>query len=125
NSGVYSAGNGPTMRSPILGVYYGDRPGLLAEFIRVSTRITHTDPKAERGALLIALAAHHAATTEGRTDPQHFRFLVDEWINLKVLDNETRLLTDKVLDNLDVSPEEFRTQVLKLDKGVTGYVEHT
>ena len=61
-SGVFSAGNGPSMRSAIIGVCWGHDLPRMRELVRVSTRITHTDPKAETGALLIALAAHIAAT---------------------------------------------------------------
>ncbi len=64
-SGVYSAGNGPAMRSALIGVCYGDDRQRLYDLVRVCTRITHTDPKAEAGALLIALAAYLAAS--GRT----------------------------------------------------------
>jgi ADP-ribosylglycohydrolase len=55
-SGVFSAGNGPAMRSAILGAAVADRERLRA-LVRASTRITHTDPKAEYGALAVALAA--------------------------------------------------------------------
>ena len=58
-SGIYSAGNGPAMRSAILGAAIADRR-LLLEFVRASTRLTHTDPKAEFGARAVALAAHLA-----------------------------------------------------------------
>ena len=47
-SGVRSAGNGPCMRGPILGVALGDRPEMLGEFLARSTRMTHTDPRAEQ-----------------------------------------------------------------------------
>lgn len=57
-SGVHSAGNGPCMRAPILGVALGDRPDLLREFVRRSTRMTHTDPRAEQAALMVAWAAY-------------------------------------------------------------------
>ncbi len=56
-SGVRSAGNGPAMRSAVLGVLFGSNESLLGDFVRVSTRITHTDPLAEEGALLVAQAA--------------------------------------------------------------------
>ena len=59
NSGVFSAGNGPAMRSALLGVYCED-VSRLQELVSRNTRITHTDPKAEFGALSIALAAHLA-----------------------------------------------------------------
>ena len=56
-SGVYSAGNGPAMRAGVLGVYAADRPDRLRELVHVSTRLTHTDPRAEHGALAVAMAA--------------------------------------------------------------------
>ncbi len=64
-AGVYSAGNGPAMRAPIIGVFAGDDSPYLRQLIRASTRITHTDPLAEQGALAVALAAQRAT----RADP--------------------------------------------------------
>lgn len=52
-SGVDSAGNAPAMRAALLGVWARDEQQRLA-LARASTRITHTDPRAEDGALLIA-----------------------------------------------------------------------
>ncbi len=60
-SGVRSAGNGPAMRSAILGVTWGHEPAKLSELVRANTRITHTDPRAESGALAVATAAYHAS----------------------------------------------------------------
>lgn len=57
-SGVHSAGNGPAMRSALLGVWSGDDPARLRALVRASARITHTDPRAEVGALAVAVAAH-------------------------------------------------------------------
>jgi ADP-ribosyl-[dinitrogen reductase] hydrolase len=59
-SGVASAGNGPAMRAALLGVWARDEQQLLA-LTRASTRITHTDPRAEDGALLVARWASDAA----------------------------------------------------------------
>jgi ADP-ribosyl-[dinitrogen reductase] hydrolase len=61
-SGVYSAGNGPAMRVALVGVCHGDDPARLRALVRAATRITHTDPRAEHGALAVALAAHLAAS---------------------------------------------------------------
>lgn len=61
-SGVFSAGNGPVMRAPIIGVLYGSDRGLLAQLVRASTRLTHTDPRAEHAAFAVALAAHYSAS---------------------------------------------------------------
>jgi ADP-ribosylglycohydrolase len=59
--GVFSAGNGPMMRSPIIGVYCGGDINSLKKLVRVSTRLTHTDPRAEHGAVAVALAARMSA----------------------------------------------------------------
>jgi len=56
-SGVFSAGNGPMMRAPIIGLLFADRPDAMRSFVAASTRLTHTDPKAERAAFAVALAA--------------------------------------------------------------------
>ena len=53
-TGVYSAGNGPAMRAPVLGVLCDDLDRL-RQLVKISTELTHTDPKAYRGALAVAL----------------------------------------------------------------------
>jgi ADP-ribosylglycohydrolase len=58
-SGVRSAGNGPAMRAAILGAAV-EELDRLRSLVRVSTRVTHTDPRVETGALVIALAAREA-----------------------------------------------------------------
>ena len=60
-SGVRSAGNGSAMRSALLGVCYGGDPARLQVLVRVSSRLTHTDPRAEAGALAVAVAAFLAS----------------------------------------------------------------
>ena len=60
-SGVRSAGNGPAMRSALLGVCWGDDLARLRALVRASARLTHTDPRAEAGALAVAVAAHLAS----------------------------------------------------------------
>ncbi len=63
--GVYSAGNGPAMRSALLGVCFADDEARLTLINRVAARMTHTDPKAECGALAIALAARCSMRGQG------------------------------------------------------------
>lgn len=77
NSGVFSAGNGPAMRSPILGVVYGHDPEKLKRFVRASTEITHSDPKAYHAALAIALAAHQSASEVSPSAEQYLLALGD------------------------------------------------
>jgi ADP-ribosylglycohydrolase len=59
-SGVWSAGNGPAMRSAVIGAAVTDIEQLQA-LVKASTRITHRDPKAEWGALAVAIAARQSA----------------------------------------------------------------
>lgn len=65
-SGVYSAGNGPLMRAPVIGLFFSDDADAREHFIIASTRITHRDPKAIESAKIIAHAA--AIADRGLTD---------------------------------------------------------
>lgn len=56
-SGVRSAGNGPAMRSALLGVLFHAEEPLLVMHCSAATTISHRDARAESGALAIALAA--------------------------------------------------------------------
>lgn len=56
-SGVFSAGNGPSMRAPILGVAFGRDHATLRKYVEASTEITHSDPKACYAALAVAAAS--------------------------------------------------------------------
>jgi ADP-ribosylglycohydrolase len=58
------------MRSALLGVC-ADSNSHLSDLVRASTRVTHTDPKAEEGALLVARAARITAVGS-RTEPIAF-----------------------------------------------------
>jgi len=65
-SGVFSAGNGPAMRSPLLGLVFADNAEMVKDFVRRATKITHSDPKAFQGALA-------AATRRGPVEIPHPR----------------------------------------------------
>jgi len=73
HSGIFSAGNGPAMRSAIIGVCYGNDSQKLRELVKPSTRLTHTDPKAEFGALAVAIAAYLSSQRSNVT-PQKYYF---------------------------------------------------
>lgn len=53
-SGVHSAGNGAAMRIAPIGACFADDDESLRNYVRVATRITHSDPRAEIGALAVA-----------------------------------------------------------------------
>jgi len=120
-SGVFSAGNGPAMRSAIIGVCYGDNSDKLKNLVRISTRITHTDPKAEYGALAVALAAYMASKHE--EDP--FLYLKRLQDNFD-LDAELLDVIKKAADSViqGKSTETFAVD-LGLDEGISGYIYHT
>ncbi|MCB1609102.1 MAG: ADP-ribosylglycohydrolase family protein [Xanthomonadales bacterium] len=66
-SGVWSAGNGPAMRSAVIGAAVHD-PDRMVELVSISAQITHRDPLAATGALVVALAA--AQSAQGRCDAE-------------------------------------------------------
>lgn len=122
-SGVFSAGNGPAMRSAILGVCYGGDRDRLRQWVRIATRMTHTDPKAEYGALAVAIAAHLSS--------QHVSLTPDEYLHhlqRSLDDAATEFLT--LIERACHSAAVDETAVsfaddLGLSRGVGGYVYHT
>ncbi len=122
-SGVFSAGNGPAMRSALLGVAFGDEPARLGELVRLSTRLTHSDPKAEYGALTVALAAHCGRGNSGDL-PGRFRGLLGERLDAGA--KELLELIDRALSSVSrAEPTAVFADSLGLHRGVTGYMYHT
>ena len=120
-SGVFSAGNGPAMRSAILGAAI-DNTTALAAFVRASTLVTHTDPKAFQGALAVALAARAARRGEDATFPNDLRIILGSDI-----DPEFAGLLDTLATSLASSEPtaEFARKLKGGERGVSGYVLRT
>ena len=121
-SGIHSAGNGPAMRAAIIGAAVDDG-AKLTRLVRSSTRITHTDPRAECGALAVALAAQMACQSEvvpGAAFLDRFRTHSDGG------DGELEGLIEAVIRAADKgrSTADFAAS-LGLAKGVSGFVCHT
>jgi ADP-ribosylglycohydrolase len=119
-SGVWSAGNGPAMRSAIIGAYFATDPGKRRAFVSASTRFTHTDPRAETAALAVAEAAAWAVNQDET---------IEQWqTHLSGLgrDEEWLAICHKLADALAAgkSVEEFAAS-LGLTNGVTGYAYHS
>jgi ADP-ribosylglycohydrolase len=123
-SGVFSAGNGPAMRSPILGVCFGHEPTRLRELVRRSTIMTHTDPKADWSALAIALAAHVAATEPSANWPERFRILIAAEFDASAHEL-TGLIGQAMQSAAAGQATEAFADSLGLQRGVTGYMYHT
>lgn len=123
-SGVFSAGNGPAMRSPIIGVCYGHDIEKLKEIVKISTSITHTDPKAFYGALTVAYAAYLASNNNDFIQPE---FFLNNLKNILEPDaSEMINLIEKVVCslNLNQTSEEF-AESMGFKKGVSGYIYQT
>ena len=129
-SGVRSAGNGPAMRAALLGVCFGNDPERLRALVRAGSRITHTDLRAEQGALAVACAAYLAAS--GTLDTATF---VSRWRDLTAgadteggIDAELQRGIDAACrsatkGNLQDTPAFAAGRGLA--NGVSGYVCHT
>jgi ADP-ribosylglycohydrolase len=117
------------MRAAILGVFSVAR-GLdvpqLRELNRVSTRITHTDIKAEYGAFAVALAARYALQSGDEFSPHDFLRLLRENVSGNENADEFLLLMEKVGESVagGETVSEF-TQNMGWKKGASGYIYHT
>ncbi|MBI3549672.1 MAG: ADP-ribosylglycohydrolase family protein [Elusimicrobia bacterium] len=117
-SGVRSAGNGPAIRAPVLGLACGDDAALRA-YVRASTLLTHTDPRAERGALAVAVAARYGAT-HGPADfsaPELMAELAG------VLEGDAEAM--KWLAAIEEREDAAFVARMGFANGVSGYVYHT
>lgn len=121
-SGVFSAGNGPAMRAPIIGAAIDDLD-LLRQLVRASTRITHTDPKAEYGALAVALSSRMARQNETVAGSD---FLDQLKASLNTDGDELVFLVGDAVDSVDSGQSTVAfADSIGLAKGVSGYVYHS
>ena len=122
-SGVWSAGNGPAMRVAIVGTCLQADTERLVQFVRASTRLTHTDPRADEGARAVALAASYAARhVAGDIDGEEFL----RWLREHIEGEELLEALAKVEKHLAQGlPPAALADELGLGKGVTGFVNHT
>jgi ADP-ribosyl-[dinitrogen reductase] hydrolase len=121
-SGVFSAGNGPAMRAAILGVSIRD-PDQLREAVRVASRITHTDPKAEYGAFAIALAAQTACHTKS-VSGDDFLIQLDAYIGSEA-EPLIALIRQVVVSVKAAEPTLQFAAKLGLSQGISGYAYHS
>lgn len=119
-SGVFSAGNGPAMRSAILGAYFAQDTVRRRDFVAVCTRLTHTDPRAETAALAIAEAV--SWTMNPTTPMEHFHCRLLELGQDEEWQSTCRKLFKSLAEGRTVA--EF-CDSLGLQGGVTGYAYHT
>jgi ADP-ribosyl-[dinitrogen reductase] hydrolase len=94
SSGVISAGNGPLMRAPVIGVWFANDPEKREAFVRASTAITHRDPRAVEAALIIADATAIAGIKA--TDSNEILYRLEP----QVVSDEMRLRFAKLREHL-------------------------
>lgn len=126
-AGVFSAGNGPAMRSALIGGYFSDdaAAGKLDEFVRASTTLTHTDPKALTAAAAVARLAAWAVR-HGPSKPPDAARVCDTLAAIAPDDAEWRDLVEKLrFAHGKKTPVTTLAVSLGLEKGVTGYAYHT
>jgi len=124
HSGVFSAGNGPAMRSALIGAHFAGEPDQIRDYVRASTRLTHTDLKAETAALAVALTA--SWSVNGVRPEDCLQEIHGLWISAGAEDIEWIGLIQKIQKAHDdkLAVAEF-VQELGLKSGVTGYAYHT
>lgn len=119
-SGAKSAGNGPAMRSALLGVL-AENDTHLRKLTNVSTRATHTDPRAIEGAVVVARAARFAMRNP-ESDPAKF---VDDalgWIIGEDLADHFQAIGKGLRERL--TPQEFAEE-RGWGRGVTGFINQS
>ncbi len=114
-SGVDSAGNGPCMRAALIGVYARD-DAQLERLVEASTIITHRDPRALDGALLVARWARR-----GSGDPDAVLGAV---AGIRDGEFEKRVRRAAAAAASGCSLDEFRV-LARLQAGPTGFVVET
>lgn len=117
-SGVMSAGNGSTMRAPIVGVFFADDAPRRRAFGEALARVTHLDPRAVEGSLFAAEVAAlcvHAPPSAPRASLVHEALAVVSEPSLR-----GAILQGVALAESDASPEGAASAL-----GNTGFVIHT
>ena len=122
-SGVWSAGNGPAMRSAIVGAFFASAPERMDAFLRASTVLTHSDPRALTGAAAVAHIVARAVRGGARPEIDEFEALLlacgegdAEWAALVA---QVRGAHERGLGVGELADE------MGLSRGVGGYIYDT
>jgi ADP-ribosylglycohydrolase len=124
HSGVFSAGNGPAMRAPVIGVAFCDDQATMCRMVRASTRLTHTDPKAEWGALAAAMAASMSSVAGETIPPGAYTATLSSILPPEA--DELLRLVHAAAASAESGDSTMRfADELGLSAGVGGYIYHT
>jgi ADP-ribosyl-[dinitrogen reductase] hydrolase len=123
-SGVYSAGNGPAMRAAPIGAFFSSDSDMIDGYIRASTAMTHTDPRALTGAKAVAYIAAWCVRDNitQRPSPEAFIDVLEQAGS----DDEWRNIIGSIREGIGQNMSVFQfASYMGLEKGVTGYIYHT
>lgn len=123
-SGVRSAGNGPAMRSALVGACLPTDDERRRAFVTASAMLTHTDPRAIAGALAVAEVAAKIASGQWRDRPDAATFAR---VVAHVHDDAQWRALEPVLAAACASeaPADALRATLKVERGVSGFVMHS
>lgn len=118
-AGVRSAGNGAAMRSAVLGVFWRDDADKRREFTLAACCVTHTDPRAEESALLVAEAAALASKSIANANT--------------ITALETLIISEEMRSRFEVLKSSLAAEASVLDfaaqigcvRGVSGFAPNT
>ena len=123
-SGVRSAGNGPSMRSAVIGCCFADDVRLRQQYVLASATLTHSDGRAIAGALAVAEVAAllRCGDWQQRPAPAEFARVV------ATLGDDARWhalqpLLQQACESAD--PTAHWRQHQGIDRGVGGFVMHS
>lgn len=121
-SGVRSAGNGPIMRTGLLGILIDD-PEQLLQFVRAATLMTHTDERAVHGSMVMALATHAAARSLDTTQAtENLRGSIQRFVP----EGDLRQAVLKAIDSVSRAEHSSKFAAsLGCTRGVSGFIMHT
>ncbi len=121
-SGANSAGNGPMMRSAIIGAYAAGNEDLRERLVAVSSRITHADARAERAAQVVARATALGLETDSISPADAGRYFA-RWI---AADTEVKALVERAAKSA-ANDQDARQFCIDngMAKGVSGYCYST
>lgn len=125
-SGVFSAGNGPAMRSAPIGIVFAENAQQRCAYVRAATCLTHTDEKAYIGALAMAELSAYCWRGEADSEQADVQALNSLLSALAVEDSAWQALLTQLFTDLELgcSVAEFAAH-LGLERGVSGYVYHS
>ncbi len=124
NSGVFSAGNGPSMRSSVIGAMFPNDARQRERHVAASTSLTHTDPQALAGAMAMAeltaqiVSGRWAGRPEVNDLCDVLRSVSDHPKWLSAVNHIREALLDAV-------PMSRALELFATKNGVSGYVMHS